>query len=54
MTGLPTGPVPFGYDVPEPGGVPLINEREGAAVREVFERRASGRSNGAIATWLNG
>jgi site-specific DNA recombinase len=51
--GLPVGPVPFGYVVPEPGGVPQPDEKEAEAVREVFERRAKGESTGSIASWLN-
>ncbi|HZA21312.1 MAG TPA: recombinase family protein, partial [Dehalococcoidia bacterium] len=41
------------YRTPEPGGVPQIKQKEAAAVREAFQRRAEGQSTGAIATWLN-
>ncbi|MFQ6026960.1 MAG: recombinase family protein [Dehalococcoidia bacterium] len=51
--GLPIGPVPFAYRTPEGGGIPLIFGPEARAVREVFQRRAQGESNGAIAKWLN-
>jgi site-specific DNA recombinase len=51
--GLPIGPVPFGYRTIEPGRVPQVEQREGTAVREVYERRAEGESTGAIAAWLN-
>ena len=51
--GLPIGPVPFGYRISGGGGVPLIFGPEAAAVRKVFQRRANGASNGAIAKWLN-
>ena len=51
--GLPVGPVPFGYTTPEPGGVPVPDQREANVVREMFERRARGESNGSIAAWLN-
>ena len=52
-SGLPIGPVPFGYRTVEPGGVPQVEPGEAAAVHELFERRARGESTGAIATWLN-
>ena len=52
-TGLPVGPVPFGYKVDEAGGVPAIVPDEGRAVRQVFERRAAGESTGELASWLN-
>ena len=51
--GLPNGPVPFAYRTTEPGGTPQLDEREAKAVKEVFERRAQGDSNGSIAGWLN-
>ena len=51
--GLPVGPVPFGYVISEPGGVPEVDKREAEAIREVFERRAAGESNESIARWLN-
>ena len=51
--GLPLGPVPFGYRTLIPGGVPEVVEAEGRAVFGVFQRRARGESNGAIANWLN-
>ena len=51
--GLPIGPVPFGYITPDPKRVPIPEERDAKVVQEVFERRARGESNGAIAGWLN-
>jgi len=51
--GLPVGPTPFGYDVPEPGGAPKVNEAEAKAVQEVFQQRVLRESTGAIANWLN-
>ena len=51
--GLPIGPIPFGY-VTGPSGEPsLVEGTEAEAVREAFGARASGLSNGAIATTLN-
>ncbi len=52
--GRPIGPVPFGYTVPEPGAVPLVDERAAPAVLDVFRRRAAGASLGDLASWLNG
>ncbi len=52
--GRPIGPVPFGYVVPEPGGVPIPDEHAAPAVLEVFRRRATGASLGDLASWLNG
>ena len=51
--GLPVGPVPFGYRVLEPGGVPQLFEEEPGAVREIYQRRTSGESQGSLAAWLN-
>jgi site-specific DNA recombinase len=51
--GLPVGSVPFGYRVPDPGGVPQIEQMQAAAVREMFERREEGESTGSLANWLN-
>jgi DNA invertase Pin-like site-specific DNA recombinase len=52
-TGLPVGPVPFGYRVGESDEVASLVEKEAAAVRQVFERRAAGESTGELASWLN-
>ncbi|MEZ4554827.1 MAG: recombinase family protein [Dehalococcoidia bacterium] len=52
-SGLPIGPVPFGYITPGPGEVPTIEPEEGRAVQIAFERRAAGASYGEIARWLN-
>ena len=51
--GLPAGPIPFGYEVHEPGGIPLLNDAAASAVRRAFLRRASGDSYGSIASALN-
>ena len=48
-TGLPIGPIPFGYVPGEPGEAPVVDPEEGEAVREAFATRAAGQSNGAIA-----
>ena len=52
-TGLPIGPIPFGYVPGEPGEAPVVEPEEGEAVREAFAARAAGQSNGAIAATLN-
>jgi len=52
-SGLPVGPVPFGYTVDESGEAPRIEERHGPAVRNVFARRAAGDTYSAIAECLN-
>ena len=52
-TGLPIGPIPFGYVPGEPGEAPVVDPEEGEAVREAFAARAAGQSNGAIAATLN-
>ena len=52
-SGLPVGPVPFGYRAPSPGAVPLPDPAESTAVQIAFERRANGASMGEIARWLN-
>ena len=52
-TGLPIGPIPFGYVPGEPGEAPVVDPEEGEAVREAFATRAAGQSNGAIAATLN-
>ena len=57
--GLPVGPVPSGYTVPDIDGVadaatvPVPVEAEAAAVSEAFRRRSEGESHGSIARWLN-
>jgi len=51
--GMPVGPIPFGYDVIEPGGVPQMVGKEVAVVRQIFERRSNGESTGTIASWVN-
>ena len=52
-SGLPAGPVPFGYRAMEPGGVPELIADEAQALQELFDRRAAGESMGEIAEWLN-
>jgi site-specific DNA recombinase len=52
-SGLPVGPIPFGYRSPESGKVPLEDERETQAIKEVFLRRDEGQSYGEIAAWIN-
>ncbi len=52
-SGLPVGPIPFGYKMDQPGGIPVLVEQEAEAVRQVFERRARGESNSSSAGWLN-
>ncbi len=51
--GLPVGPVPFGYEVIDPGGMPCVEARAGEAVRRLFAMRVAGESNGVIAGALN-
>jgi len=51
--GLPPGPVPFGYAVDEPGGLPRVDPVSGPALIEAFESRAAGESHASIAAWLN-
>jgi DNA invertase Pin-like site-specific DNA recombinase len=51
--GLPVGPVPFGYVVVEPGGVPQADGREADAIRRAAQRRLSGASYGQIAAELD-
>jgi site-specific DNA recombinase len=53
LSGLPIGPVPFGYCARESGAAATVEPREAEAVTEVFRRRASGTSNGQLALWLN-
>ena len=50
--GLPPGPVPFGY-IRTASRICLPDERDGQAVRRVFEVRAAGSSHGETAAWLN-
>ena len=52
-TGLPAGPVPFGYRAPEPGAVsqPVLDEAE--AVLEAFRRRDAGCPYSQAADLLN-
>lgn len=52
-SGLPVGPVPFGYITQSPGGVAQPDPGESRAVQIAFERRANGASMGEIARWLN-
>jgi DNA invertase Pin-like site-specific DNA recombinase len=52
-SGLAVGPVPFGYLPNGPAEPPLMEPQEAEAVREVFQRRARGESNGSSAGWLN-
>ena len=52
-SGLRTGPIPFGYHLPDSGGVAQIDEKDGRAVLEVYQRRAIGASTGSLAVWLN-
>ncbi len=51
--GRPNGPTPFGYEVSEPGGVPMVVLRKAEAIQQVYERRALGESTGSLARWLN-
>ena len=51
--GLPIGPLPFGYVSTDARATPMIEPREGEAVRRVFTSRAAGQSNGVIAASLN-
>lgn len=54
-TGLPIGPLPWGYQSAGDAALPpVIGEREAKVVREVFVRRAAGASNASIAAWMNG
>jgi hypothetical protein len=52
QSGIPVGPVPFGYRAVN-GGVPQVVKAEAEGVLEAFICRAGGESTGAIATWLN-
>lgn len=52
-SGLPVGPIPFGYVAGEPGKPPVVDPDEGEAVKDAFAARAAGQSNGAIAATLN-
>ena len=52
-SGLPVGPVPFGYITEDAGSVPQPVPGENRAVAIAFERRANGASMGEIARWLN-
>jgi hypothetical protein len=47
------GPVPFGYRVVEPAGVPRTDGREVDAIQRSAQRRLSGASYGQIATELD-
>ena len=51
--GFPVGPVPFGYRILEPGGIPQLYKEEPGAVCKIYERRAAGESYGSLADWLN-
>ena len=51
--GFPVGPVPFGYGVLEPGGIPQLYGEEPGAVCKIYERRTLGESHGSLAAWLN-
>ena len=52
-SGLPVGPIPFGYVPSEAREAPIVDPEAGEAVREAFAARAAGQSNGAIAAMLN-
>ena len=52
-SGLHTGPVPFGYIVPDPSGVAQTVDHEAETVQQVFYRRDAGESTGSLANWLN-
>ncbi len=52
-SGLPVGPVPFGYKIFQSGGIPTLVDEESEAVHQVFEQRARGESSSSIASWLN-
>ena len=53
-TGYSIGTLPFGYKRPKEKNLPLCKiEQEAEALKEVFQRRAGGQSNGEIATWVN-
>ncbi|MGE3844662.1 MAG: recombinase family protein, partial [Vicinamibacterales bacterium] len=51
-SGLPVGPIPFGYRVDEPGGIPRRVEGEWDAVLGAFHRRLDGQPYPEIAAWL--
>ena len=52
--GLPIGAVPFGYQrLPDKGLPPSIVKSEAKAIKEAFQRRIEGQSQGQIAAWLN-
>ncbi|MDA0365509.1 MAG: recombinase family protein [Chloroflexi bacterium] len=52
-SGLPIGPIPFGYVTGPPGQGPVVEPLEAEAVREAFAARAAGQSNGTIAIATN-
>lgn len=52
QSGLPAGPIPFGYRLGA-NGVAVVIPPEAEAVRGAYERRLRGDSNGEIAAWLN-
>ena len=52
-SGLPAGPIPFGYRPTGPGTPAAVVPAEAEAVRTVFARKLRGDSNGEIAAWLN-
>ncbi len=51
-TGLPVGPVPFGYRKGSEG-IPVKEPREAAAVCTCFQKALARESRGSIAAWLN-
>ena len=51
--GLPTGPLPFGYESVSPAHPARPVPREANAVRRAFEQKLLGESNGQIASWFN-
>lgn len=52
-SGLPAGPVPFGYQRQGADKPALVVPPEAEAVETVYMRRVRGDSNGEIAAWLN-
>lgn len=52
-SGLPAGPVPFGYRSTSATTPATVVAEEADAVRTAYTRRIRGDSNGEIAAWLN-
>lgn len=52
-SGLPAGPVPFGYRRIDAASPAEVIPEEAEAVQGAFARRISGASNGEVAAWLN-